>query len=116
MFVYFISIGISSFNEVYTACQNCAPNWEDIGSALGVKRNSIEIIKANNSKNVKACLREVLTIWLKQDSRYSIRYPSPSWRRLCKAVESTGDTALADKIGNEHPDIKQPVPGQLNVD
>ena len=78
-----------------------------------MKRNSIEIIKANNPKNVKACLREVITIWLKQDSRYSIRYPSPSWRRLCKAVESTGDTALADKIGNEHPDIKQPVAGQL---
>ena len=107
-----ISTGISSFHDVYTACQDCAHNWEDLGSALGVKRTSIETIKKNNHGDAEGCLREVITIWLKQDSRYSIRYPSPSWRRLCEAVQSTKDLALAYEIGKQHPDIKQPVAGQ----
>ena len=43
--------------------------------------SNIEAIKANNPKNVKQCLKEVVNGWLKMKGS-----EAPSWINLCKAL------------------------------
>ena len=52
--------------------------WSDLGLELGLKWDALEIIKKNNPKNVKDCLKEMLSMWLRTN---------PTLEDLAKALE-----------------------------
>ncbi|MCG8626867.1 MAG: death domain-containing protein, partial [Proteobacteria bacterium] len=58
--------------------------WEEIGISLRLESGLLEIIKEDNPKDCRACLRNVLKEWLKQID------PPPSWVAIIKAVKDAG--------------------------
>ena len=75
-------------------------NWRSVGEALRLHPDSLSRIQADHPGDVRACLTEVLTEWLKE--RYdTTRFGPPSWKLLVEAVADPagGDNcALAQKI------------------
>ena len=70
--------------------------WEEIGNSLQLESGLLEIIKEDNPKNCRACLREVLKEWLKQID------PPPSWVAIIKAVKDTGYRPLARTLRDKY--------------
>lgn len=78
-----------------------AARWKDLGLALGLDPNKLDIIEGENKK-MEQCLSQVLHLWLNQlyDTK---KFGEPSWQLLATAVADPNggnSPALADKIAN----------------
>ena len=63
--------------------------WEDIGIQLEIDDGQLSQIKIDNAGDSRACLREMLRVWLRRAK------PPPSWSELADSldVEDYGDIA-----------------------
>ena len=89
---------IEDYNEIYSSLRELSADWEDIGIHLGIKKNTLDKIRADFSKCDKR-LSELLAVWLR---RNTLNHPLPSWKNLCIALSKI-DRSRAEKIGSEHP-------------
>ena len=83
------------FNEVYQTTKQFSANWENIGSRLGIRRTTIDIIARNNNNNVTGCMSDMIASWLKRESPGQ---RLPTWRNMCTAIAASGDLATAESI------------------
>jgi hypothetical protein len=75
-----------------------ASKWYELGLQLEVKESDLKNIEHDyGSRGIQACLREMLSEWLKQID------PCPSWEKLLSSIRhsTVGNPALAQKIGKE---------------
>ena len=56
-------------------------NWRKIGLELNITSETLDIIEANNPKQMQECCWEMLKIWLQEDTE-------ASWEKLLHAVEA----------------------------
>ena len=70
--------------------------WEEIGISLRLESGLLEMIKEDNPKDCRACLREMLKEWLKQID------PPPSWVAIIKAVKDAGYRPLARTLRDKY--------------
>ena len=70
--------------------------WEEIGISLRLESGLLEIIKEDNPKDCRACLRNVLKEWLKRID------PPPSWVAIIKAVKDAGYRPLARTLREKY--------------
>ena len=80
-----------------------AAKWEEIGISLQLESGLLEIIKKDNPSDCRACLREMLTEWMKRVN------PPPSWSAIIKAVKDSGHSLLARTLRNKY------LPDKVNV-
>ena len=66
--------------------------WEDIGLYLGLKSDSLDIIKTDHPNQSKDCFREMIKLWLRQV------HPRPSWSAMIEAIEILGHELLAQNL------------------
>ena len=66
-----------------------ANQWEDIGIVLDIEDGELKQIKSDNAVDSRACLREMLRVWLSHVD------PPPSWSTLAEALEFLGEESLA---------------------
>ena len=71
--------------------------WKDLGLKLGIKSPKLNSIEANNPRNVKACLRECLTLWLRWNFDIE-QLGKPTMESLAAAVKEMGLKAVAEGI------------------
>ena len=71
--------------------------WKELGLKLGIKPPKLNTIEANNPRNVKACLRECLTLWLRWDFDTE-QLGKPTMESLAAAVKEMGLKAVAEGI------------------
>ena len=66
-----------------------ASEWEDIGIELDIEEQYLRHIKSDNIGDSKACLREMLRVWLRCVA------PPPLWSSMANALDTLGhhDTA-----------------------
>ena len=67
-----------------------ASSWKTVGVFLGVSKDALDMIESDK-KEVRSCLLEMLSTWLKQVS------PEPSWGALAYSVEPF-DEECAQKL------------------
>ena len=67
--------------DVFKLLHPVASDWQNIGTLLGIDESSLSTIRANENNKVISCLREMLSLWLKQSS------PRPTWEALSDAVK-----------------------------
>ena len=60
---------------------NVIKKWKKLGLALGLKKPSIEKIKADYGNDTEECKEEMLTLWLR-----GVDGCSPSWNALVDAL------------------------------
>ena len=69
-----------------------ASKWKNIGVLVGVDSDKLNAVEADNSSLSQDCLREMLTIFVKQVK------PLPSLSAIADALESLGEQKLADDL------------------
>ena len=69
-----------------------ANEWEDIGIELDIEEGQLRQIKSDNAGDSKACLREMLRVWL---SRVA---PPPSWSAMADALDTLGHEDVATHL------------------
>lgn len=96
-------VGIEDHSQVCVACQSVSTKWWEIGVRLGLKKQTLTIIRAKNLAlnfaNAEACMSKVIKKWLKRDVRDGA--DRPSWRNLCLALSHI-DYPLSEGISMEH--------------
>ena len=71
-------------------------DWKNIGVQLDINDGELEHIKSDNRGDSKACLREMLRIWLNRVD------PPPSWSAIAEAIEDLGDEQLAQELRSKY--------------
>ena len=78
-------------------------NWTDLGRELGVREEDLDTVRADQAhRGVNECLAEMLKCWLKRNYDEA-RFGPPTWENLAKAVEKSGDGAVARDIRGNYP-------------
>ena len=73
-----------------------AADWEDMGIQLDINDGELKQLKSDNRGGSKACLREMLRIWLNRVD------PPPSWSAIAEAIEDLGDEQLAQELRSKY--------------
>ena len=82
-----------TLKNVLRVLQNKVSNeWEYIGIQLEIEDGQLKKIKSDNPGDSKACLCEMLRIWLKRVN------PPPSWSEMAEALEFQGNEDIASQI------------------
>ena len=100
--MYFYA-GIDDLYDIKRELSNVAHKWKDIGLALRLHPDKLEMIEAD-CHDSRSCLRKTLTEWLKK-SYNTTRFGQPSWKLLVAAVadkDGGNDRALAENIAIKH--------------
>ena len=87
-----------------TAVLNVIPRWKDVGGALGVRENQIQIIAVTHSHSPEDCMRGVVSKWLKR-SHNEEKFGPPTWKNLVKAIANPSggqDCASALELAKKH--------------
>ena len=53
--------------DVISAVVDLAERWQDLGISLRLRQGDLKAILTNNAHCCNNCLREMLTLWLKQN-------------------------------------------------
>ena len=69
-----------------------ANEWEDIGIELDIEEGQLRQINADKGGDSKACLCEMLRIWL------SCVAPPPSWSAMADAIDTLGHQDIATQV------------------
>ena len=59
--------GEDDLHDVISAVADLARRWKDLGISLGMRQCDLETILVANPSSPNDCLREMLTLWLKQN-------------------------------------------------
>ena len=81
-----------TLKELQKELRSKAAEWEDIGIQLSVNDGQLKQLKSDNHGNSRACLREMLRVWLSR-----VR-PAPSWSAIAEAIDVVGDEQLAEHL------------------
>ena len=102
----FIIIHCADFEDdlgdVVEVLSGLASRWRTIATNLRLRKDSLNAIELEHSKDVTRCLQRAIEEWLKRNYNYK-RNGVPSWRMLAKAVRHLdGTIGIFKKIVNEH--------------
>ena len=96
MSLYTFSSDIKDLKEVNRTCEEFSVNWEEIGSVLGIRKTTINIIAHDTGD--ASMMSKILESWLNRDNSAQ---PLPTWRILCNAIatvdRTAAETIAADK-------------------
>ena len=84
------------FRVLLRELHSIANEWENIGILLDIKDGQLEQIKMDNAGDSKACLREMLRVWL---SRVA---PPPSWSAMADALDTLGHQDIATHLRSSY--------------
>ena len=86
-----------TLKNVLKVLQNkVSDKWEDIGIQLDIEDGQLSRIKIDNAGDSRACLREMLRVWLKRIN------PPPSWSNLADALDAQSDEGIASQIRDKY--------------
>jgi len=87
---------IPTLNELNHYITDMAPSYDRIGLELDVVNSQIKLIRNDPSLPglEEKCLK-MLEVWLENDT-------SATWKKLCDALEETGQSVLAERIAKAH--------------
>ena len=69
--------GVEDLFDVRTAVKHLAAKWMDLGITLGILKCDLDAIPSHCITSPSDCLREMLTLWLKQKYKVSTTFMLP---------------------------------------
>ena len=97
---------------MFKSIADIAPNWEPIGSLLGIHGDTLTAISNDNSASADKCLIDMVTCWLQHNYDTS-RHGLPTWERLVQVIASPAggnNDTLALTIAQQHNvSVQQPI-------
>ena len=92
-----IYVDIKDHNSIFKECKIFSTDWIYIGSALGIKKSTLDMIKKDNNQ-CKDMMFDMLASWLKREN---IEQPPPTWNNLVRAVSDSVGIRDAQNIAKE---------------
>ena len=65
--------------DVRLAVADLAARWKDLGISLGIRLSDLDAIFSTNPHSASDCLRETLTIWLRQSYNVGTSHVLPQY-------------------------------------
>ena len=65
-------VGEDDLRDVRSAVADLIKEWMNLGNSLGVRKTDLDAILSANPHSPSNCLREMLTLWLRQS--YAVRH------------------------------------------
>ena len=92
------TLGMDDLQKVRVATWVVRVDWHNVGLALGLPVDTLEVIKNEQRENCDKCYTQALQVWLRGAN------PRPSWNALCSALKSptVGYELLAKELSKEH--------------
>ena len=72
----------------------------ELGLKLGLKKNTLDTIRANYPQDTRQCLIECLSKWLKRADDVDSK-GGATWDSLSTGLRSINENAVADKLDQE---------------
>ena len=92
--IIIIIIGINDLGSLFKGCKDVSADWKIIGSALGIKKNTLDALE-NDYIGSKKRMFEMLAVWLRRES---VQQPVPTWHILIRAVSDSVGITEAENI------------------
>ena len=86
--------------ELLKKCGFSETRWFELGLALGLSKNTLDIIKADHPQNTHQCLIECLSKWLKRADDVDSK-GGATWDSLSDALQFINEIAVADMLDKE---------------
>ena len=85
---------IDDLKDIISEIRDARSKWEEIGLQLNIRKPDLDAIDKELRGNTQACLKEVITQWLKQVD------PPPTWSAIISALNhpDVGYEQLAEEI------------------
>ncbi|XP_019863063.1 PREDICTED: uncharacterized protein LOC109591903 [Amphimedon queenslandica] len=93
-------LGIRNLSEIFHLLKRHGISYFDFGLHLGLSRPTLDVIEANNKRNVNKCLSECLEVWVEQADDVKSK-GGPTYDTLMEALRMMGNNAVADEIERE---------------
>ena len=98
-----LRVDINDLDDVLQLLKKCDfpdSKWMELGLKLGLKKNTLDTIEANNPRDVSRCLIECLSKWLERADDVDSK-GGATWDSLSDALRSMDEIAVADKLDQE---------------
>ena len=95
--------GIQELSDVLELLKKCGfseTRWFELGLALGLSKNTLDIIKADHPQNTHQCLIECLSKWLVRADDVDSK-GGATWDSLSTGLRSINENAVVDKLDQE---------------
>ena len=86
--------------ELLDKCRFPVKRWHDLGLRLGLSSNTLDIIERDHTSDIRRCLTECLSLWLRRIDSVDER-GGATWDSLSTALRSMKEIAVADKLDKE---------------
>ncbi|XP_019853014.1 PREDICTED: uncharacterized protein LOC109582613 [Amphimedon queenslandica] len=91
------------FQELTSSQQFNCTDWYQLGLYLGLYERTLKAIEEENKGNLKKCLMECLSSWLKgEDGVRETRGGGSNWISLVAALDTMGQRKVADDIRKKY--------------
>ena len=94
----FLLAGEDDLRDVMSAVTSLTERWKDLGISLGVHVRDLNTVLSNNPHSSSACLREGVTLWLRQSYNVCVTLvyiplppPSPTHTPPCFPYSEFGN-------------------------
>lgn len=74
--------------------------WISLGLKLGLHKTTLDDIKAENKEDLRKCVLECLTMWLREADDVKNK-GVPTWLTLICALKDVEETSVAESIESE---------------
>lgn len=100
MYIFYYLAG-KDIGDVNKALLPAKQKWERIGLGLGVARDRIQQIKADNGSDPGKCVFHVVNLWLRGKCTGTVK--GITWRVLIRTLKSAevNESGLAEQIMSE---------------
>ena len=71
--------------------------WTELGLTLGLSQPTLDVIEADNERDVSRCLNKCLTKWLNRADNVDSVGP-PTWDTLANGLYRINEKAVAQKL------------------
>ena len=99
MYAIHFASAVDDLRELLNVLEDVT-EWHQLGLQLGLIEPSLEAVDFEY-RNPSDAKREMLKLWLKQDSQIPDAASGATWRSLTKALRAIGYNVLAKRIEDE---------------
>ena len=98
-----LRIDINDLEDVLQLLKKCDfsdSKWMELGLKLGLKKTTLDTIKANYPQDTRQCLIDCLSKWLERADAVDTKGRA-TWDSLSTGLRSMNKIAVADKLDKE---------------
>ena len=84
-----------TLRELLGALSKVSADWYTLGIQLDIAAHELDVIQANNPRNVQHCMRDMLLKW-------QSKYPQRGWHDIIRSLRELDKNDVANEVASEY--------------